>query len=148
MNTNQVGQSMSRGRNEHLVKSVVVGSRKSFIYIGTAVPNLQKKKKEKKKGQWYRYHSYWYRYHPRKKRQWPFGTGTVGRKRADLGFFCPNWNPSHISHPPLLYKTNPNSLFSLTRANPRSHVPVNVFISLIRILLSSSHRRGKHPSFP
>ena len=60
MNTNQVGQSMSKERNEHPVKSVVVGSRKSFIYIGTvvpnyttvAVPNLQKKKNKKKtKGQ-------------------------------------------------------------------------------------------------
>ena len=49
MNTNQIGQSMSRERNEHPVKSVVVGSRESFIYIGTYVPNLQKKKKKKQK---------------------------------------------------------------------------------------------------
>ena len=60
-NTSQVGLVMSRERNEHPVESVVVGSWKSFIYIRTAVPNLQKKKKKKKRkkkggGQWYRYH--------------------------------------------------------------------------------------------
>ena len=85
-NTNQVGQSMSRERNEHLVESEMEGSRKRvyiyiyiYIYIGTVVL----KKKKRKKGTvvpvplssvpvpptqkeavaiWYWYHTYRYRY--------------------------------------------------------------------------------------
>ena len=33
MNTNQVGQSMSRERNEHSVESEMEGIRKGYIYI-------------------------------------------------------------------------------------------------------------------
>ena len=33
VNTNQVGQSMSRGRNEHSVESEMEGIRKGYIYI-------------------------------------------------------------------------------------------------------------------
>ena len=119
---------------------------RKLIYIGTAIPKFKKKKRKR---QWYRYHSYWYRYHPSKNWQCPFGTGTgtAGRKWANLGFFFPILNPFHIPTPPLLYKINPNLIFPLTKANPRSSIPSSVSISLIRILLSSSHRRGKGSSF-
>ena len=117
-------------------------------------------KKKKKKGQWYRYHSYWYRYHPCKKRQWPFGTGTalIGtgtarRTWANLGLFWPILKPFHVPlptpHPPPPYHIRQTlDHFSSYTGQPEIKQPhTSVSIFLIRIFLSLSPRCGKRPSF-
>ena len=42
VNTNQVGQSMSRERNEHLVESEMEGIRKGYIYISALLFQIYK----------------------------------------------------------------------------------------------------------
>ena len=141
---------MSRERNEHSVESEMEGIRKGYIYILALLFQIQTKKKRTlvpvplvpvpvplaqkvAMAIWYRYHTNRYRY-----------------RRAEKGqirVFFPILTPFHLRTSPFPYKRDPNLLFSLTRANPRLHVPTSVFIVLTRILLSSSHRHGKHPSF-
>ena len=60
MNTNQVGQSMSRERNEHSVESEIEGIRKGYIYISALLFQIYQKKKRKKN----------------EKKKWDSGTGT------------------------------------------------------------------------
>ena len=129
MNTNQVGQSMSRERNEHSMDSKMEGIRKGYIYISALLFQIYKKKK----GQWYRYHSYRYRYHSRKKRQWAFGisialtgTGTAGRVWGKLGFLTPFYTSFHSPTPPLPYKTSPSPFF-LSHEQIRDHTFLPAF---------------------
>ena len=50
MNTNQVGQSMSRERNEHSVEFEMEGIRKGYIYISALLFQIYKKKKKRDSG--------------------------------------------------------------------------------------------------
>ena len=52
MNTNQVGQSMSRWRNEHSVESEMESIRKEYIYISALLFQIYKKMKKKEKKKW------------------------------------------------------------------------------------------------
>ena len=68
MNTNQVGQRMSRERNEHSVEFEMKGIRKGYIYISALLFQIYKIKKMNKKN-------------------WDSGTGTTltGTTRAKSG---------------------------------------------------------------
>ena len=125
VNTSQVGRGMSRERNERPVESKMEGIRKSSIYQHCYSNLKRKKKKERKEDSG--------------TGTTLTGTGTAGRKWANLGFVFPILNPFHIPTPPLLYKINPNLIFPLTKANHSSSISSSVSISLIWILLSSSH---------